>query len=43
MGTLIKKAIEKHEMIKSAGYKHISIYECQLQNNKDYQKFVKDY
>ena len=30
-------------MIKSAEYKHVSIYECQLKNNKDFQKFTKNY
>ena len=30
MGTLNTNTIKKREIIKSAGYKHISIYECQL-------------
>ena len=37
MGTL-----KKIEIIKQAGFKHVSIYECQLKNNKDFQKFVKN-
>ena len=43
MGTLNKSTIEKCEMIKSAGYKHVSIYECQLKSNKDFQRFIKNY
>ena len=43
MGTLNKNTIEKREIIKSAGYKHVEVYECQLKNNKDFQKFVKNY
>ena len=41
MGTLNEQTIEKREMIKSAEYKHVSIYECQLKNNKDFQSFIK--
>ena len=29
-------------MIKSAEYKHVEGYECQIKNNKDFQKFVKN-
>ena len=29
-------------MIKSAEYKHVEVYECQIKNNKDFQKFVKN-
>ena len=43
MGTLNKNTIEKCEMIKSAVYKHIEVYECQLKINNDFQKFVKNY
>lgn len=43
MGTLNKQTVEKRKMIRSAGYKHACIYECQLKNNKDYQKFIKKY
>ena len=42
MGTLNKNTNEKFEIIKQAGFKHVSIYECQLKNNKDFQKFVKN-
>ena len=37
MGTLNKNTTEKPEMIKSAGYKHVEVYECQMKNNKDFQ------
>ena len=43
MITLNEKTLEKREMIMSAGYKHVSIYEYQLKNTKDLQKFVKNY
>ena len=43
MGTLNKNTTEKREMIKSAGYKYVEVYECQLKNNKELQKFVKKY
>ena len=43
MGTLNDQTIEKRENIKSAGYKHVSIYECQLNKNKDFQQFAKDF
>ena len=43
MGTLNDKTIEKRENIKSAGYNHVSIYECQLTKNKDFQKFAKSF
>lgn len=41
MATLNENTIEKREMIKSAGYKHVEVYECQLRNNKDFQKLSK--
>ena len=41
MGTLNDQTIEKRENIKSAGYKHVSIYECQLNKKKDFQNFAK--
>ena len=43
MGTLNDLTIEKRETIKSAGYNHVSTYECQLNKNKDFQKFAKDF
>ena len=43
MGTLNDKTIEKRETIKNAGYKHVSTYECQLAENKDFQKFAKNF
>ena len=35
------QAIEKRETIKNTGYNHISTYECQLTENKAFQKFTK--
>ena len=43
MATLNDQTIEKRETIKKAGYKHVSIYECQLNKNKDFQKFTKNF
>ena len=43
MGTLNDQTIEKRENVKSAGYKQVSIYECQLNKNKDFQNFAKDF
>ena len=43
MGTLNDLTIEKRETIKSAGYSHVSTYECQLNKNKEFQKFAKDF
>ena len=43
MGTLNDQTIEKRETIKKAGYNHVSIYECQLNKNKDFQKFAKNF
>ena len=43
MGTLNDLTIEKRETIKSAGYNHVSTYECQLNKNKDFQKFAKNF
>ena len=43
MGTLNDQTIEKRENIKSAGYDHVSVYECQLNKDKNFQKFVKDF
>ena len=43
MGTLNDLTIEKCETIKSAGYNHVSTYECQLNKNKGLQKFAKDF
>ena len=43
MGTLDKNTNEKSKIIKNAGYKHVSIYECQLKNIKIFHKSVKNY
>ena len=43
MGTLNDLTIKKRENIKSAGYNHVSIYECQLNKNKEFQQFAKDF
>ena len=43
MGTLNELTFEKQENIKSAGYKHVSTYECQLTKNKEFQKFAKGF
>ena len=40
--TVNEKTIEKREIIKSSGYKYVSIYECQQKNNKEFQRFVKN-
>ena len=43
MGTLNDLTIEKRENIKSAGYNYVSTYECQLNKNKEFQIFAKDF
>ena len=43
MGTLNDQTIKKRENIKSAGYNHVSTYECQLNNNEDFQKYAKSF
>ena len=43
MGTLNEITFEKRENIKSAGYNHVSTYECQLTKNKEFQKFAKNF
>ena len=43
METLNNLTIEKFKIIKNAGYNHVSTYECQLANDKDYQRFAKDF
>ena len=43
MGTLNDQTIEKCDIIKNAGYNHVSTYECQLAKNKDFQKFAKNF
>ena len=43
MGTLNDQTIEKRENIKSAGYNHVSIYECQLGWDKEFQQFAKNF
>ena len=41
MGTLNDQTIDKRETIKNPGYNRVSTYECQLNKNKDFQKFAK--
>ena len=43
MGTLNDFTIEKRETIKNAGYNHVLTYECQLNKNKEFQKFAKNF
>ena len=43
MGTLNDQTIEKRETINNAGYNHVSTYECQLNKNKEFQKFAKNF
>ena len=43
MGTLNDQTIGKRDTIKNAGYNHVSTYECQLNKNKDFQKFAKNF
>ena len=43
MGTLNGLTVEKCDTIKNAGYNHVSIYECQLTKNKEFQKFAKNF
>ena len=43
MGTLNDQTIEKRENIKSSGYNHVSIYECQLNKNEGFQQFAKNF
>ena len=43
MGTLNDLTIEKCETIKNAGYNHVSTYECQVNKNKEFQKFAKNF
>ena len=43
MSTLNDQTIEKRENIKSAGYNHVSIYECQLNKKKEFQQFAKNF
>ena len=43
MGTLNDLTVEKRDIIKSAGYNHVSTYECQLTKNKEFQKFAKNF
>ena len=43
MGTLNDQTIEKRDAIKKAGYNHVSTYESQLANNKNFKKFPKDF
>ena len=40
MGTLNDQSIEELDIIKNAGYNHVSTYECQLAKNKDFRKFA---
>ena len=41
MGALNEKTTEKRETIKSMGCSHITMHECQLKNNKEFQKSAK--
>ena len=43
MGTLNDLTFEKRDIIKSAGFNHVSTYECQLTKNKEFQKFAKNF
>ena len=43
MGTLNDLTVEKCDIIKKAGYNHVSTYECQLTKNKDFQRFAKNF
>ena len=43
MGTLKDLTVEKCDAIENAGYNHISTYECQLNRNKYFQKFTKNF
>ena len=43
MSTLNDLTIEKRDTIKNAGYNHVSTYECQLTENKDFHKFAKNF
>ena len=43
MGTLNDLTVEKRDIIKSAGYNHVSTYECRLTKNKEFQKFAKNF
>ena len=43
MGTLNDQSIEKRDIIKNAGYKNLSTYECQLAKNKDFRKFARNF
>ena len=43
MCTLNDLTIKKRETIKNAGYNHVSTYECQLNKNKEFQKFAKNF
>ena len=41
MGTLNDLTVKKRDIIKKAGYNHVSTYECQLTKNKDFQILAK--
>ena len=43
METLSNLIIEKCDTSENAGCKHISTYECQLNRNKDFQRFTKNF
>ena len=43
MGALNDLTVEKRDTIKNAGYNHVSTYECQLTESKDFQKFAKNF
>ena len=43
MGALNDLTVEKRDTIKTAGYNHVSTYECHLTKSKDFQKFAKNF
>ena len=43
MGTLNDLTVEKRDIIKNAGYNHVSNYECQLTENEEFQRFAKNF
>ena len=43
MGTLNDLTVEKCDIIRNAGYNHVSTYECQLTKNKEFEKFAKNF
>ena len=39
MSTLNQETLQKELIIKNEGYNFVKIYECQLKNDSDFQKF----